>query len=59
MIAPVRYICGQLTDRRNSWPLPSGVRDVIRSLGCARRHRGYRGGTRALTWPSYSTDYKH
>ena len=49
MIAPVRYICGQLTDRRNSWPLPSGVRDVIRSLGCARRHRGYRGGTRALT----------
>jgi len=42
-----RYTCQQLRDLRCSWLPEPGVRDVIRSLGCARRRRGRRSGNRA------------
>ena len=34
-----RYTCNQLFALRSSWPLHTGVRDVIRTLGCARQFR--------------------
>ena len=43
-----RYTCNQLFALRSSWPLHTGVRDVIRTLGCARQsRRGCRAGKRA------------
>jgi len=43
-----RYTCNQLFTLRSSWPLHTGVRDVIRTLGCARQsRRGCRAGKRA------------
>ena len=42
-----RYTCQQLRDLRCSWLPEPGVRDVIRSLGCARRRCGRRAGNRA------------
>ena len=42
-----RYSCQQLRELRCSWLLESGVRDLIRGIGCARRRRGCRAGQRA------------
>ena len=43
-----RYTCNQLFALRSSGPLHTGVREVIRTLGCARQsRRGCRAGKRA------------